>query len=745
MSVVDAALGKRVTVLFLTGALVLLGLQAYDSLPREKYPDIQVPVIFVTTPYPGAAPLEVEQQITNLLERELVGLDALDKMESRSMEGVSLVTVEFASGTDVDAALQKARDRVDLAAVDFPEEAEEPILQEVSFSEIPVLQVHLAGDVGPVVLKQLAEDLQDEIETVRGVLRTDLVGGRERQVRVAVDPRRLATYGLALDDVVTAVEDENVSIPGGDLKLGPVSYAVRVPGEVRDPLDVAEFVIQAPDGRPIAIRDVADVSFGFEDRASTSRLGQPGDGAGSESVALLVQKRVGANILDVIEQVKGTVDAQAARWPAGVEAVFLADASDQIRRQVRELENSILSGLVLVVVVLMFALGLRTATFVALSIPFSMLLTFVVIQMSGTTLNMVVLFALVLSVGMLVDNAVVVIENIYRFIQEGHPRLEAARLATKEVGGAIAVSTFTTVGAFFPLLFWPGVIGDFMGYIPWTVIVSLLASLAVAFTINPVLCSKFLNRAPDRDPEAPVGLLDRWGALVVEGYRRLLTLALAHRVVTLAVTLVLFVGVVVIYAGNNAGTEFIADEQPEQIKVDLELPPGTRLDETDAAMRELAERLKDLPDLVVMATAVGKGSQSDDFGDSGATPHKGRLTLDLVPRKQREQSSVVTLEQARERAGAIPGAEIDVAKLDDGLPVGPPVSIELGGEDFEVLGEIAGRIRDVIVDIPGLVSLESDFDLARPEVIIDVDRVAASRLGLTMANIAGTVRTAING
>ncbi|MEM8993940.1 MAG: efflux RND transporter permease subunit [Acidobacteriota bacterium] len=745
MTVVDVALGKRVTVLFLTGALILLGLLAYSSLPREKFPDIQVPVVFVTTPYPGAAPLEVEQQITNLVERELAGLDGVDKMDSRSMESASLVTVEFVAGTDVDASLQKVRDRVDLAAVDFPDEAEEPILQEVSFSEIPVIQVHLSGDVGPVVLKQLAEELQDEIEIVRGVLRADLVGGRERQVQVAVDPRRLRTYDLALDDVVQAVEDENVSIPGGDLDLGPVSYAVRVPGEVRDPLEVADFVIEARDGRPITVRDVADVTFGFEDRESTSRIRRPGEAAGRESVALQIQKRVGANVLEVIDEIKATVDSTSTRWPAGVEVTFLADASDQILQQVRELENSILSGLLLVIVVLMFALGWRTATLVALSIPFSMLLTFIAIQLSGTTLNTVVLFALVLAVGMLVDNAVVVIENIYRFIEEGHSRIEAASLATREVGGAITVSTLTTVAAFSPLLFWPGMIGDFMGYVPGTVILALLASLIVAFTINPVLCSRFLRPAPaDAEPRPP-GLLDRAGAIVTGRYRRLLAWALDHRAATLALTAVLFIGVVALYGAYNSGTEFIAEEQPNQIKVDLALPPGTRLAETDAAMRELSGRIVDLPDLVVTATAVGRGSQSDDFGDSGATPHKGRLTLDLRDRQVRSQSSVVTLEEARERLGSWPGGEIEVAKLDDGLPVGPPVSIELAGEDFEVLGQIAERVRTAIADIPGLVSLESDFDLARPEVILDVDRAAAARLGLTMANIAGTVRTAING
>jgi len=743
VKLVDAALAHRSTVFFLAAAVVLLGLVAYDTLPRESYPDVDVPVILTFVPYPGAAPSEVETQITNPLERELTGLAGLDELTSVSREGVATVIAEFVSGTDLDAALQKVRDRVDRAQVDFPDEAEEPVLQEISFSDFPILQVNLYGDVGPVELKRLAEDLQDEVEAVPGVLKASLVGGLEREVQIDVDPERLRPYGLSLQDVVDAVRDGNVSIPGGDMELGDVTYAVRVPGEVEDPLAIGDFVIEAPGGRPIFVRDVAEVRFGFEERSSHARIDA------QESVALSVQKRLGANVIEVTDRIKEIVASEAERWPAGVSAVFLGDQSKDIRQQVSDLENSILSGLVLVVVVLTFVLGFRNAFFVGLAIPFSMLVTFTVIQLSGVTLNMVVLFALVLAVGMLVDNAVVVIENIYRHMQEGAGRLQAAGTATREVGAAIAVSTFTTLGAFAPLLTWPGVIGDFMKYLPWTVSLALLASLLVAFTVNPVICSAFMpvpgGRSGSAEGRPGRTLGDRIGGAITGGYRRLLGWALDHRAVIVGGTLLLFAVVAVTFGAWNAGVELLPEMEPRQIVADLELPPGTRLEKTDRVTRDLESRLLGLTDLEVMASAVGEGSQDQGFGGGGGGAESARLTLDLLDREERRRSSFRTLAEVRERLSGIPGADLDVDQPEEGPPVGAPLQVEITGDDFAVLGTVAARVRRELEGIPGLVTLEDDFDLARPEVVVDVDRVEAARLGLTTADVADTVRTAING
>ncbi len=745
MKLTDLSLGHRATVFFLTAFLVIAGVSAYVTLPRESSPDISIPLIIVYTLWPGASPVDVESQVTRVVEREVKGVDGLKKLTSVSEESASVVTVEFVSGTDIDDALQKVRARVDRAQADLPDEAEEPLLQEINFSDFPILQVNLSGDVGPAVLKSIAEDLQDRIESVPGVLRANLVGGVEREVKVEVDPRRLQLYGLSLDDVIDAVGDENVSIPGGDLRLGGLTYAVRVPGEVEDPLEVGDFVVKAKGegGSPVFVRDVATVSFGVEDPKSYARI----DGA--ESVALAVQKRQGANIVEVADRVKAEIAEASPGWPSGVEATVLGDMSKDIRQMVKDLENNILSGLVLVVLVLMFVLGFRTALFVGLSIPFSMLLTFVAIQLSGTTLNMIVLFSLVLAVGMLVDNAIVVIENIYRHIQEGTPALAAASVATREVGAAIAVSTLTTVGAFFPLFFWPGVVGDFMFYLPLTVTIALLASLLVAFTINPTMAGTFLRRLPARAEGASrgrlAGGLDRAGGWIVGGYRRSLVFALDHRALTVGGSLALFVGVMLVYGAHNAGVEFFPETEPNQVIVDVEMPSGTRLEKTDALVREFEDRLEHVPDLEVMASGAGAGSQSELGGEGGGSANEGRITLDLLDRKDRTQDSFVTMDQVRRLTAGVPGVTVEVKRPEEGPPVGAPLSIEVSGDDFATLGAVATRIEDTIRDIPGLVSLDSDFDVARPELVVAVNRTEAARLGLTTAKIARTVRTAVHG
>ncbi len=745
MRVTEIAINNRVTVFFLVLAAIFAGFRAYTTVPRESFPDIEIPFIIVSTIYPGAAPADVEKQVTDQIERELKGLDGLKELTSISQESASIVTAEFLSGTDIDDALQKVRDRVDLAKPDLPTAAEDPILQEVSFSDIPIVQINLTGDVGPVVLKELAEDLQDEIEALPGVLRVNLVGGLEREVKVDVDPERLRLYGLSLDDVVDCVRDENVSIPGGEMDLGSQSFAVRVPGEVEDPLEVGNFVIVARGGQPIFINDVATVSFGFKDRDSYARIN------GQESVALSVQKRFGANVIEVVDRVKALVAETEVHWPAGVESIILGDQSKDIRMMVKDLENSILTGLCLVIAVLMFALNFRNALFVGLAIPLSMLMTFLAVSLSGVTLNTVVLFSLILAVGMLVDNAIVVIENIYRHLQEGERREPAALSATQEVGSAIMFSTLTTLAAFSPLFTWPGIVGDFMWYLPFTVSLALAASLLVAFTVSPTLARNFMKvrpqdmRSADPAGESSSGFGGRVGGLIVKVYRSTLSWALEHRWVVILGTLVVFVAVVLLFGAFNNGVEFFPETEPRQIIVDVEMPPGTRVAETDLVVQEIERRLADIPDIRVIAASTGAGSQSDFGVSGGGDSTVGRVMVDLLDLEERSQNSFLTMDQVRDRVTGIPGVTIDVNRPSEGPPVGDPVSIELTGEDFATLGEISQRIREAIIDVPGLVSLDDDFDLARPEIIVDLDRTQAARLGLTTANVAGTMRTAING
>ena len=391
---------------------------------------------------------------------------------------------------------------MDLAKPDLPSEAEDPSIVEFDFSEFPVMQVNLSGEYGVVRLKDIAEDLQDRLEQIPSVLRADVRGGLEREVKVDVHLDRLQYYGLAIMDVIDAIANENVNIPGGSIDVGSLKYLVRVDGEFDDPAVIEDIVVETKGGRPIYVRDIADVDFGFQERESYARLDR------SPVVTLDVVKRSGENIIQTAERVKAVVREMEAEFPPTTVVKITSDQSVQIADMVSSLENNIISGLILIIAVLLFFLGAGNSVFVAISIPTSMLLSFVILQLTGTTLNMVVLFSLILALGMLVDNAIVVVENIYRYVEEGWDRRVAAKKATGEVAMPVIAATLTTLAAFAPLLFWPGQVGEFMKFMPSTLIIALSSSLFVALVIVPVLCAMFLRL--EDDPAPPMTPAARW-------------------------------------------------------------------------------------------------------------------------------------------------------------------------------------------------------------------------------------------
>ena len=503
MSITDLAVNNRVAVVVLTLALTLAGLVAYVTLPKESEPQIEFATIVVTTIYPGASPDDIEAIITQEVEREVSSVSGLDELRSTSTEGVSTVIAEFLPDKDIDEASREVREAVDLAKAEFPSDVEEPIVSEIDVSEFPVLTVNLLTAESLSDLRDTAEDLQDEIEGVPGVLEVDLIGGLEREVQVDADLAALQGYNLSIDDLVAAVQTENTNIPGGSVDVGPDNYLVRVDGEFDDPSEILDLVVASPGGVPVYVRDLADVRFGYKDRASYARLEvlQRTDDDGEvvpvddvenlQVIRLNVKKQAGENIIEVVDEVEATIEA--FRLPSGTSYVLTGDQSEQVETLVEDLENNIIAGILFVIAVLLFFLGVRNAALVGLAIPLSMFLSFLVFSVMGETLNFIILFSLIIALGMLVDNAVVIIENIYRYREEGYGRWEAAREATNEVGLAVAASTATTVAAFAPMLLWPGIIGKFMSYMPLTLIVTLTSSLFVALVINPVITGYFMQ------------------------------------------------------------------------------------------------------------------------------------------------------------------------------------------------------------------------------------------------------------
>ena len=503
MSITNLAITNRVAIVVLTVALTLAGLYAYVALPKESQPQIEFATIVITTIYPGASPDDIEAIITQEVEREVSSVSGLDELRSTSTEGVSTVIAEFLPDKDIDEASREVREAVDLAKTEFPSDVEEPIVSEIDVSEFPVLTVNLLTGGSLSDLRDTAEDLQDEIEGVPGVLEVDLLGGLEREVQVDVDLAALQGYNLSINDLVTAVQTENTNIPGGSVDVGPENYLVRIDGEFDDPAEILDLVVDAPGGTPVYVRDLADVQFGYKDRQSYARLevlqreNEDGDMVPVDRVEdlqvirLNVKKQAGENIIEVVDEVEATIEA--FRLPSGTSYVLTGDQSEQVVTLVNDLENNIIAGILFVIAVLLFFLGVRNAALVGVAIPLSMFLSFLVFSVMGETLNFIILFSLIIALGMLVDNAVVIIENIYRYREEGYGRWEAAREGTNEVGLAVAASTATTVAAFAPMLLWPGIIGKFMSYMPLTLIVTLTSSLFVALVINPVLTGFFMQ------------------------------------------------------------------------------------------------------------------------------------------------------------------------------------------------------------------------------------------------------------
>ncbi len=780
MIVSDTAVKKSISVLVLAVIILVFGTYCYLALPRESEPDITIPNVFVSTSYRGVSPSDIETAITIEIEKKLKGLDGVKKIESVSSEGLSSINVEFLTGVDIDKALQDVKDKVDEAKGELPNDLEDdPVVFEVNLSEMPILVFSLSGTCGLPCLKDIADDLQDDIEAVTGVLEVDISGGLEREIRIEVLPEKLAFYGLTINSLERVVASENQNTSGGAIHLGKGRFQLRVPGEFATPEEIYGLVLTTHQGDPVYLKDVARIVDGFKEESSRSRLN------GDQAVNISVKKRSGENIIAIADAVGKIIEERQQGWPDGTEITKVMDKSKDIINMVADLENNILSGLVLVVVVIFFAMGIRNAILVSLAIPFSMLLSFVVLYLLGITLNMVVLFSLTLALGMLVDNAIVIVENIHRFMEQGVPRREAAMKATSEVAYPVIGSTLTTLAAFSPMLFWPGIMGEFMSYLPLTLIVTLSSSLFVAMVINPALASLFLKVAPEggkkrieHPEEQPIQITTS----LLRGYTALLNVALGQPFSIIMVSvfvLILMVEGWLLAVGLEKPKEFFPDIDPKGMYVNVDMPEGADLEYINRVMRriegavasaEIAEANEELPEEVYRKALLPVEHRDKDgkthFGPSDLanietiymkatvetgggsafeanTPnHVGIRFFDL---EERHGSSKETVAEIRRRIRNIPGGKITIASEAQGPPTGAPINIEISGDDFQILGQIAKSIRKTLNTIPHVEDVQDNFVEGIPSVKVAVDRQKAALFGISTDMIGFALKTAYNG
>ncbi|MBU1371048.1 MAG: efflux RND transporter permease subunit [Bacteroidetes bacterium] len=796
------ALNNRNTVFLLTLILVIFGFYSYRSLPKELFPDIVIPTVMVQTLYPGNPPLDIENLITRELEKEIESVDGIKKMTSLSSQDVSNIFVEFNTDVNIKDALQEVKDAVDKAKKELPDNLlEDPMVTDIDFSEFPIININLSGDYSVNELKNYAEYLEEEIEAFTEISKVEITGITEREIKINVDQHKLDAFKLAFSDIESAVKNENVSMSGGELKTGKTSRSVRIAGEFTNTKEIENIIVKHEDNDIVYLRDVADVIYSFEDPTSYARLNhQP-------VVSVQVIKKGGENLLEATDKIFRLIEQSQKNksLPENLKITLTNDQSEQIKLQLSNLENSMIMGIIFVVLVLYFFLGTRNAIFVGIAIPLSMFISFMVMGLLGFKINMIVLFALILALGMLVDNAIVVVENIYRYVDKGASLHEAARLGVGEIAMPIISSTATTLAAFFPLIFWDSIMGEFMKYLPMTLIIVLLSSLFTALVIIPVVSARFFKKDdPNRKPNvkreliiagallavaaifhltgltalgnililfALIGLahltfLDRFArwfqntllVWIENAYLKTLrfTLRKNNALFALIGTFLLMIITMTLYFGSNPKVEFFPSGDPKYVNVSAELPLGTEINATDSVVRIIENHVYELLEpnkhiLKSVLTNIGSGAvgENDGFTGRGGGPNKGLITITFLDYQDREGISTEKIMKhlSDELLGVYPGVLLTVEKQNEGPPVGKPINLEISGKEFDKLlalsDSIIGHINEA--RIPGIEGLQIDLDVGKPELNVTINRDKARRFGLSTAQIANTIRTALFG
>ncbi len=738
------AIRNPVFVFIMVLVISIAGFQAYKSIPREAAPDIQIPLLIVSIPFPGSSPEDVESLISNKVEQELKTIKNLKEISSTSSEGVSVLTLEFTSDFDISEARTKVREKMDQIKPDLPADAEDYQVTEINLSEQPLMILNLAGDMGLLGLTELADDVKEEIEGIPGILEVRRAGGLEKEIRVYVNPDKMNYYKLALNQVSSSISNENTNLPGGTITMGPTKYMIRVPGEFINPEGINEALISAPNQVPVRVRDIAQVVFGYKEVTSKSRLD------GLESVSLSIVKRSGENLLAIRNEVKSIIQRLEKDYKEDVKFSILSDQGEHVQQIVKDLENNILTGFVLVFLVLLLVMGISNALLVAVAIPLSFLVSMIILNVMGFTLNIVVLFSLILSLGLLVDNAIVIVENIYRHRQAGKSRIEAAKLGTKEIAIPVTTSTITTVAAFFPLIFMPGIAGEFISFLPKTLIVTLSSSLFVALIINAVFCSTMMRVKVNKEVTSDfdeLKLVDH--SKILRIYQMILRSVLRFRFVTVIVFIFLFIGTFYWYGTNTfprKRIEFFPKTEPSEAVVNITAPMGTTLEISDGYVTSVegyVENDMDKLDAVVANVGQRRGSGASSSGST--TTYLSHVVLDFPSWQNWVEKPSEIIKNLRQKLVKMVGVQVKLAEAQSGPPTGKAFNLEVQGKDFSKMIDSVEKIKKRIKDIPGLVDLTDDFDRSRPELKVIIDRDKASRLGFRARDIASTVRTAFNG
>jgi multidrug efflux pump len=793
------AIENKTTVYVFTVLLIIFGIMQYISISKEKFPEIVFPYFMITTINPGTSPSDIENLITRPIEKELKSIKGIKHINSQSMQDVSLIIVEFNVTADEMQAYLDVRQAVDDARSDLPNDLyQEPDLKRIDVSEIPIIYVNLSGDLGLVKLKDYADNLQDDIEALEEITRVDMVGALDREIQINVDVYKMQAAGITFNTIEQAVASENLTISGGLYKTGGMKRNLRVVGEFQHPKQIANIMVK--DG--IYLKDIAEVVDGFKDRESYARLD------GEDVISLAVIKKSGQNLIDAVDKIREKIDKFQSTASENLTVTITGDSSTQTRNSVSDLFNTIILGFIVVVFVLMFFMGELDAFFVGVAIPLSMLIAFSVLPMIHFTMNMIVLMAFILVLGIVVDNSIVVVENIYRHFTttKGLTIVEATKRAMGEVAIPVLTGTLTTLAPFVPLMFMPGIMGKFISYLPITLIITLSASILVAYFINPVFAVSFMKFESKEETvghgklskkfwkiggplfglavllyiigwmmlpnlivfglilyvfmkTTMVHLIDKFQRSVLpafkELYRKSLTFFLQDKrpYVLLGSTVVMLFLAFVLMAIATPKVVFMPSGDPNYVYVYITMPEGTDIARTNEVTEDVEQRVREVlgknnPDVesVVANVAVNAGSS---IFDRATQAKLAKVTVSFVEYKYRKSGkpTLEYLDEIREKTRGIVGAQIEVDRDKMGPPAGKAINIEIRGESIEELVRLSDELKTYIEElgIPGIEDLRSDMEVNKPEILVNVDRDKASKLGASTAQIGMTLRTALYG
>ena len=737
--VIDAAVQRARPVLLVLALVLVAGSVAYVTIPKESDPDIAIPILYVLIPHDGISPEDAERLLVRPMEQELRNVEGLKELRATAKEGHATLVLEFEAGFDADQALRDVREQVDDAKSELPGDTEEPSVHEVNVALFPVIVVTLYGDISERVLVSLARDLRDKLEGLPGVLEADIAGDREDVLEVLVDPGRLESLNQTPGALLRSVARNNQLVAAGALDTGQGRFSVKVPGLFEKTEDVLEVPIKTSGNRVLTFGDIGIARRTFKDPTGFARVdGQP-------AIVLEVSKRIGTNIIDTIADVRALVDEERRNWPEGVQVRFSQDKSEDIRNMLRDLQNNVVAAIVLVMIVVVAALGLRTAGLVGISIPGSFLTGILVLSFAGLTINIVVLFSLIMAVGMLVDGTIVVVELADRRMAEGHPRRQAYAMAAKRMAWPIIAATATTLAAFMPLLFWPGIVGEFMKYLPITLIATLAASLFMALVFIPTLGGVIGRRAPDSDYQieslsaAESGDLNR-----ITGASRLylgvVRVAVNHPVSVVLLAGVLLAGVYAAYGHFGRGVEFFPDVEPENAVLHVHARGDLSVDERDQLVREVEQRILGMPEFASIYARSGTRFRSDEVSEDTI----GIVQLEFVEWRHRRPATEI-LDEVRARTADLAGIVLEVRKEEMGPPVGKAIQVELSSPEPDLLPGAVEQMRAGLEGIANLVDITDTRPIPGIEWQLRVDREEASRFGVDVNIVGSTIRLVTNG